>query len=69
MIQMSSNIDKGMNQQMKIMMTMDKKLQHWRSLGLEEQMLKDQLKSILEGTTLMMGTFIVKGTKEVVDNV
>jgi hypothetical protein len=46
MIQMSSNIDKGMNQQMTIMMTMDKKvtmdkkLQHWRGLGLEEQMLK-----------------------------
>jgi hypothetical protein len=74
MIQMSSNIDKGMNQQMTIMMTMDKKvimdkkLQHWRGLGLEEQMLKIQLKSILEGTTLMMGTFIVKGTKEVVDS-
>jgi len=35
---------------------------------LEEQMLKIQLKSILEGTTLMMGTFTVKGTKEVVDS-
>jgi proline dehydrogenase len=72
MIQMSSNIDKGMNQQMMIMMTMkvtmDKKLQHWKGLGLEEQMLKIQLKSILEGTTLMMGTFTVKGTKEVVDS-
>lgn len=67
MIQMNSNIDKGMNQQMKIVMTMDKKLQHWRSLGLEEQILRIQLKSILEGTTLMVGTFTVKGTKEVVD--
>jgi len=29
---------------------------------------EDPIKIILEGTTLMMGTFTVKGTKEVVDS-
>jgi hypothetical protein len=58
MIEMSSNKNKGMNRQMKNIMfqlvTMDKKLQNWRNLGVGEYTLKIQLKSILEGTTLMM---------------